>query len=193
MARYNSSKQEMKQIAFNVLQKQLQHMSFDTGFASTVDSTGTLQKLTTIPQGDTDSQRTGDKAHIINIEAIGTMVPADTTNTMRIIYFRWNQDDTSAAPVVADLLQTSTPSSPLNRDNERAKKFTIIEDIFLMACTSGPGICGFRFKKAFQSNIMFQIGANTGNGHIYMYVVSDSAASTHPALASVARVYYTSA
>lgn len=166
--------------------------SFDTGFAQTVDSTGTLQKLTTIPQGDTDSTRDGDALKLCKFEFRGQSNFADSTNATRLLIFRWNQDDSSAAPAgITDLLQTATPFSPFNRDNERARKFDIIVDHLFVTANCGPGTEKLEVIKEMRSKIAFQASANTGTGHIYSAMVSDSTATTHPGLNYVVRVYFT--
>jgi hypothetical protein len=179
-------------IVSSSLKKIQEKKSFDTGFGSGVSSTGTIQKLSTIPQGDTDSTRDGDALLVIKIELITSFVFADTTNIGRLILVRWNQDDSSAAPAaVTDLLQTATPFSPYNRDNERAKKFSVIYDKIYMVGATGPNIVGSQTKIPYQSRISFQATANTGTGHIYAFMISDSTAIAHPVFSYVARVWFT--
>jgi hypothetical protein len=179
------------QLAQKVLKSKQELKSFDTGFSAAVSTAGTLQKISTIPQGDTDSTRDGDQLNIVRIDLLGSFQFADAINAGRLIIFRWNQDDSSAAPVVADILQTLTPYSPMNRDNLRAKKFSVLHDQLCLVGATGPNISSINLKRFFPSKINFQATATTGNGHIYVYMVSDSGAVTHPQFSYVARVWFT--
>lgn len=188
------TRKEMLQVKNMISQKILavqEKKSFDQGFGSTVDSTGTILKLTTITQGDTDSARDGDHIKLLSVEMRGQFNYADTTNALRNIIFRWNQDDTSSTPTVGDILQSSSPFSALNRDNERARKFDIIHDAFLVVANVGPGTVSDCFKKNMKSIIAFQATASTGTGHLYQMLISDSGAATHPSFNSIFRTYFT--
>jgi len=176
----NNFDREVARVALKVLKKNQELKSFDVGISTTISSTGTLTKLSTIPQDDTDSGRDGDAVRVQRVSMLGTFTYADTANTGRIIVFRWNQDDSSSAPASAsDILQTATPYSPYNRDNYRAKKFTVWFDELLAVGATGPNIEKFKFDRSAQSNISFQATATTGTGHFYALVISDSSASTH--------------
>jgi len=183
----NQVKSLVKQEINSVQEKR----SFDTGVGTSFDNTGSLTKLTTIPQGDTDSSRQGDHVKLHSIRMAGSCSYADTTNAIRLIILRWNQDDSSSAPVVGDILQTSSPYSPVNRDNERAKKFDILSDELYGVANVGPGVAVWKWEMKLRSQIAFQSGATTGTGHLYAYIISDSSASTHPSVAFILRTYYT--
>lgn len=183
---------EIARVTMKVLRKNQELKSFDTGFSSSVSTTGTLQKLTTIPQDDTDSGRDGDALRVVRLSLMAVFSAADTINICRLIIVRWNQDDSSSAPVsITDLLQTASPLSPYNRDNVRAKKFTVWFDHFFAVALSAPAIEKASFDRKAYSNIAFQATATTGTGHFYAFMVSDSAAIAHPVLSYVARVWYT--
>lgn len=179
----------------DVLQNVQELKSFDTGLAQTVSSTGTLTKLTTVPQGDTDSARDGDQLLIKKFEVRGYCTPADATNICRFLIFRWNVDDTSDAPTLAEILQDAASSpwiSPYNRDSRRSGKVVIIYDNILGVCTSGPGIKTFKHECKWKAlKINFEAAATTGVGHIYLLTVSDSTASTHPFFSMESRVWFT--
>lgn len=187
----NNVRNQIKQLVKNEIKSNQELRSFDTGVATTFDNTGSLVKLTTIPQGDTDSSRQGDHVKLHSIRMKGAVTYSDTTNTFRLIILRWNQDDSSSAPVVGDITQSLTPYSPIHRDNERAKKFDVISDELLGVANVGPGIVTFNWEKQMKSIIAFQATATTGTGHLYAYIISDSAGLPHPSMSFVFRSYYT--
>jgi hypothetical protein len=186
-------KSQMTQIALKVIQGKAEDDSFDVGFGSSVNSTGSLTKLTTIPQGLTDSSRVGDQVEVFKLSIIGCLQnsSSDLTNTCRLILFRWEQDDSSAAPAsVSDILQTASPYSPYNRDNLRARKFIVLYDKVLCTGLQGPSISKFEKDVGCNFKIKFQGSANTGTSHIYALQVSDSTAIPDPQMQWVARTWY---
>jgi hypothetical protein len=186
-------KSQMTQIALKVINGKAETDSFDVGFGSSVNSTGSLTKLSTIPQGTSDSNRIGDQVEVFKVSIIGcaTNSSADLTNTIRLILFRWEQDDSSAAPAaVTDILQTASPYSPYNRDNLRARKFIVLYDKVLATGLQGPSIAKFEKDINVNFKIKFQGSANTGTSHVYAAQVSDSAAIPDPGMAWITRVWY---
>jgi hypothetical protein len=186
------TKQLVKQMIDSRLAQVQEVKSFDTGFGTSVDNTGSLQKVSTVPQGDTDSSRDGDALVLKSIEMHSAFVIADTTNVLRHIIVRWNQDDSSSAPAaITDVLQTASAFSPYNRDNKRARKFDVLHDEFYGGALAGPGIIVRTIKIKTKSQIAFQATATTGTGHIYSFQISDSSAITHPTLNYVCRINFT--
>jgi hypothetical protein len=186
-------KSQMTQIALKVINGKAETDSFDVGFASSVNSTGNLTKLSTIPQGTSDSNRIGDQAEVfqVSIKGCAQNSSADLTNAIRFILFRWEQDDSSAAPAaVTDILQTASPFSPYNRDNLRARKFIVLYDKLLCTGLQGPSTVKFEKDVKVNFKIKFQGSANTGTSHIYAAQVSDSSAIPDPGMAWIARVWY---
>jgi hypothetical protein len=191
------TKAELGNLVIKQIKKYAEHKSFDTGFGSSVDTTGTLQKLSTIPQGDTDSTRDGDQAEVFGVDIIATFANAsstDLTNVGRLIVFRWEQDDSSAAPAsIADILQTASVYAPYNRDNLRARKFIILMDEIFSTSLNGYAIEKFKEKLKVQFKLKFQGSGNTGNSMIYAAMISDSGAIPNPTFSYQVRVWFTDA
>ncbi len=184
-------KSEVKKLIKQEILGVQEKKSFDTGVGSTFDNTGSITKLTTIPQGDTDSTRDGDHIKLTKLWMNVAVTYADASNVVRVIVFRWNQDDSSVAPTVNDITQSLSAYSPIHRDNERAHKFDIIFDKMFGVANVGPGIATVEWRRPLKSQIAFQATANTGTGHLYVYIISDSSAATHPGVNLISRVYYT--
>jgi hypothetical protein len=183
---------EIARVALKVLSKNQEIKSFDFGFASSSTSTGTVSKITSIPQDDSDSGRDGDALKVVRIQFHAGFAFADATNVCRMTVVRWNQDDSSSAPTgITDLLQTASPYSPYNRDNYRAKKFTVWFDHLFAVGATGPNISICSKDRQAPSNISFQATSTAGTGHFYVFHISDSTAVTHPVLSYVTRVWFT--
>jgi len=185
------AKTEIKKLIKQEIKGVQEVKSFDTGIGSTFDNTGSITKLTTIPQGDTDTTRDGDHIKLTKCWCNLAVSVGDATNVVRVIVFRWNQDDSSVAPTVNDITQSVSAYSPIHRDNERAHKFDVIFDKFFSVSNVGPGCASVEWRKPLKSIIAFQATANTGTGHLYMYIISDSSAVPHPGVNLIWRTYYT--
>jgi hypothetical protein len=191
-----SSKQsldnEIARVALKVLKKNQEMKSNDQGFGTGVSSTGTILKLTSIAQDNTDTGRDGDSIRVVRTTMRATFSFADTFNIGRLIVARWNQDDTSSAPTgITDVLQSASPFSEYHRDNLRAKKFTVWYDGFFAVGATGPNIEKAVFDRSMPTNIAYQATATTGTGNFYAFMVSDSAAVAHPVFSFIWRTYYT--
>jgi len=69
----------MKRVAMSVINKTSEHKYLDTAIFTSYDFSGTTISLSDIPQGDTDSQRDGDKVLPYSLTVnLGTLA-ADTT------------------------------------------------------------------------------------------------------------------
>jgi len=192
----NNGKNETSNVAAvvnKILKKKAELKSFDVGFGTTVDSTGTLTKISSIPQGDTDSTRDGDQLLVTRISLRGTLAnsSSDLTNVMRVIIFKWMQDDASAGPVSAtDILQSLSPYSPYDRDGLRAKKFIVLLDRFLTTSLQGPAIMKYDYDSKHDFKISYSAGAVTGYSNIYVLQISDSSGIPHPTGSWISRVWF---
>lgn len=164
--------------------------------AQTVSDAGLITDLTQIGQGDHDDQRTGDKVTLKSLDLRMNFVAGDATNVMRLIIFRWKQYSGSVAPTQAQLMEYGTavgiiaPLSTYHHDFRGA--FQVLHDktIYLNA-VSKPQV-GHRvfldLKKL--PKINFVSTGTTGQNKIYMYLVSDSAAATHPNINIIVRTNF---
>jgi hypothetical protein len=174
------------------LKTEAQLKSYDQGITASVSTTGSIGPLTTIIQGTTDTQRIGDMVEVVKTTVNGSFANSttDITNVIRLIIFRWMQDDTGSVPVVADILQGSGVYNNYNRDNLRAKKFIVLNDIIKGTSLQGPAVAVFQgsFKQDFR--IKFQAATSAATSQIYYLAISDSGAVNHPTLNMIHRTWY---
>ena len=187
------SKQQIAQIAQKAIKQKAEVKSFDQGVALGISNTPIIQSLCDVPQGDLDTNRNGDQLEIVRYTAKINIVNSstDTFNTMRCVLFRWNQDDTTA-PVASDVLQATVGVfSNYNRDNLRAKKFTILDDWFECTSLNGEFAKTHTYDRQFNSKVKFQSSTTNGTGKLYYCIVSDSSANPHPFVSFIFRTWYT--
>jgi len=187
-------KKIVKQIVHDSVRSQQELKSFDVGLGTTVDTSGSISKLTSIAQGDTDSTRDGDALAIVRIQSVMIAAVADTTNICRVVIFAWNSDDGVEAPTMSSLFQTTSTAyiSAFNRDNVRSKKLVVLYDTIMTLSSAGPMIKESRFEKKWKKHqISFTATTTAGIGHIYAVYVSDSAGIPNPLFTAYHRVWFT--
>lgn len=139
-----------------------------------VSTTGHMEAITLISQGQTSLTRIGDQITLDKIEYRFFLLYGDTTNLVRFVLFQWND---SVPPVLTDIFQdpvTYPVSTQYNRDNQGSKVLKILKDeTFILNSTSQP-LKTSNWVLNFKKKIIFESGTTTGVGHIYYAFVSDS-------------------
>lgn len=192
-ARYRASrinrnlKALMDTRAKRVVNRMAEKKWYTSHTAVDISQTGNIDWLSQIPQGDTDLTRDGDQCRLTSLSFKGNLIAASTdgTNTVRIIIFKWNDNNIVSAPDLDDILTaTGTGEVPLGmyqQDNVRSKRFNILYDKLYSLDDFHPQTI-INTKIKMRSPINFNGGGTTGRGHIYLLYVSNSNATPHPTL-----------
>jgi hypothetical protein len=164
-------------------------------------SAGIQFSLSSVPQGDTDSSRSGDQINLqsleVNFDAYlqGTGGTNDFTDTVRMIIYRWHPMSTATQPTQADILQDQT----IAQSNEQSlykwdnrKDFTILDDQRFALSGNGPSlVCYRKFINLNNVASHFTAGSTTlASQQVYLFFASDSLIATHPLVDFYARVIY---
>lgn len=162
---------------------------------SSASSVGVMTLLTGgISQSTGQSGRVGDAVNLKSLEFNAYIEPgASTTNCMRFVIFRWNNDTSITTPAVATILQVTTatyaPCSAYNFQSLSGGTFTVIDDVMLSFADAGETQC-YRCVKDLQNmEIQFGPAVTTGRGHIYVLMISGRA-TTAPTLDWYSRILY---
>lgn len=160
-----------------------------------VDFSGTFIRVTNIAQGDSDTTRDGDKLTPVYLNVKWKVGVGDSTNIMRVIIFQWKQNILSISPTQAYLLaQTGSALSPISPYNwDTRSNFRVLKDFKVTVdSVNKPQVVGRTFLKLNKlEKVAFDAGGTNGNNQIYIYVVSDSGAASHPTWAMTARLAFT--
>jgi len=172
----------------------------DTIVASSINNTATIQCITLISQGDDVGNREGRK---INIESIQAKIRWEQPNaaiipaTMRVIFFADKQSN-AAAPVTADLLDTSTAGGvdALRQLNNRSRFKILMDRRYSMGTVSGGthDIVDDYYDKR-KHDVIFNATnggtiADIQTGALWVLVVSDASANPPSTVINV-RVRFT--
>ncbi len=166
-----------------------------------VSTTPTIDKLTAIPQGSTDSDRDGDRVRYEILELRGVLINADVTNHYRIICFSWLPNST---PVAGNLLLNG-PSGSVDAfshySHDNRQLYKILWDKFFFCAGNGGAASNpytptseqpLHFKmQASPRQAQFAAGTTNGTNMIYLLYLSDSSAISHPVIHYSTKLTYT--
>lgn len=158
------------------------------------NTTGYVLHLTSISQGDGASTRDGNSILLRSVQSRFSLYSADATQVIRVIYFQWFPEST---PTVTDIL-SNTYTGDVNLVNSpyelhARSQFRILADrtYALEGSSNELAIDRIMVKKFARRMVTFDTTSTTApiNG-LYMLVVSDSGAVSHPYIHVVNQVNY---
>jgi len=171
---------------------------FDVSSALIANSSGSLLKLTSVPQGVGVNQRTGDTIIYKRFYMNYTLATnnSDLFNTSRIIIFQWHPNDALLVPLVTDVLQTANLYSMYNF--QFSNQYTIIFDhvYFMSGLTTAPtvsgniGFFGSVSLRPCKLQVEFAPAATTSSNALYLLDISDSALAPFPSGNVVTRIIF---
>lgn len=152
--------------------------------SSNVSTTASFVHLSNISAGDSSAHREGNKCLATSIDLRYKITIADTTNTVRLIVFSFTGGDTPTVDNVLDNAGTFFTEAALQ--GEPDVKFKIYYDkVFNMRSVYNPIVTG-RIRKRLNGNkglvlrYVDTTGSNLGAQQLWMLLISDSGAVTHP-------------
>ena len=163
-----------------------------------IDYNGTVTDLSVIAQGTTDGQRIGDKVKLRGIRLQMILNIGDVTQHIRImiVQFRGNTQ-TAGAPTIGQVLVPTTLgtiNAPIaNRVWDLTQQFNVLYDkIYTLEGVSKPVVhirrtISIKYAKRL---ISYYQALTTGANKIYLMMVSDSGAATHPTAQFQIRLMY---
>lgn len=164
-----------------------------TAFENTASTSGSFHSLSDLTVGTDDGQRLKHQISLKSLHLNVCAYPADATNILRFIVFQYFDD---SFPTTANILQSTSSTnswlSPYNFDN--AKAFRILYDSSKMLNgVAKPGIVFNKYVKLTKARKNVEYSGTTSNGlnKVYLLVVSDSTAVSHPTFKGIATLTYT--
>lgn len=153
-------------------------------------STGVFYSFTsTIPEGTGSEQRIGQQVTVKSLQVRYRLLYQDTTNLMRVIIFRWFQQGT---PSLSQILQDTVTVPWISPTNRLLSEFinVMYDNLVTLDATNNFQYVDKIFIKK-NMNVTFDDAGNPDYGHVYMLVLSDSAAIPHPTIEFYSRVRFT--
>lgn len=186
-----AEKKEVRDIARKAIKNMAEIHFHASDYYNTVSTSGYVQDLSIITQTSTgDQNRIGDSITLTSMEVRYDWEVADTTNRVRLILFRWNDD---GAPGVNDILlnTVSVPRCYASYNKDSRSKFNILYDkVMVVGQGSGTDNVKYReFKRKLTGKINYSSGGTSGVKHVYLMAISDSLTG-NPTLAFYSRLNY---
>lgn len=155
-------------------------LKHDNTFTATISSTGVVNNLTNIGQGDSVSTRTGNSIFVRSIFGRIAISHNNASNNTfhRIILFIDTQNVSDTSPAVTDVLQASGITAPLNR--ETVGRFKILMDRYFATNTVDTSSKVIKINKQMRHHVRFN-GATSNDiqkGGIYILMLSSEPTNT---------------
>lgn len=193
---YTTTRRIARTEAKKAVYRSIESKRYDLQLAvSTIDYSGFVTSFTNaMTEGTSDIEYIGDKIRATHLCVRGNLVGADSTNMVRIMIVK---SFTSTAPTAATLLQSvgnvRAPLSARDADYEATYK-TLWDRTYSLvpATTSLQRLFKINLPGKSLGVIHFQDGGTAvlERGGIFMMVISDSAAASHPTIQWESRLHY---
>lgn len=157
-----------------------------------VSTTAQIINLCPVLQGDGIGEYRGNSISALSLLVRLSVDGADDTNGIRMIIFR-DKNATGGAPIgVGGILQdTDNYLSPLA--NSERGRWQILYDKIFVTSAGGPDRQIDKYFKVFKKPKLVSYAGDANapqRGTIYMLIISDSAAATHPEYSFYSRLRY---
>lgn len=153
-----------------------------------VNSTGITVQLTAVPQGDGDNQRIGDSFQVNDLIFRLRMQVLDPYNVFRFMVLQWHPNDIVDTCEVVKVLQSASVYSNLNW--HRRNDYRILYDKLLRGDADDPIVVRTIKIKQKLRKVLFNEGTNFGHNQLYILMISDSGAISHPVITYHRRLTY---
>jgi len=158
-----------------------------------------VENLTAMAQGNTSSQRDGNRINGVNVHGNITLngedAGVDEITPVRITIFRWNEDASVTVPTPALIMQDVAQLGGAYNINNRGF-FKVLYSRFFTLVNSNDNVNfkkTLRFYTKLSGKIIFDGGLVTDlkKFHIYIMIQATSTVATHPVLNSSITFRYT--
>lgn len=213
-----AKRKEVSKIAKSVLSRRSETKCFPIFSSSAnvaVSTSGVFTSLTNITQGASNFQRVGNEVTLSRIRFHMTIAPsqgagADDYNRVRVIIFRWKEDDAINSPTaINEILDNASSGAglvgvdwPVNYQDR--SDYEILYDKVhtlnpMFAFTSAGAATTdwaqsdaktIRVNKRLNHKVVFNGTATEGHSKLYLLVMSDSSAPAHPSYGFAGQILY---
>jgi len=189
---YNYSKiQKRKYIPKNFkmyvkksMSKSIEVKHLDTEISGNITTTPIVQDLSPVSLGTSEVGRIGVSIRSVAIRANIALYRGDVTNGIRMVVFKWKDDDAVNPPNLNNVLDTTSLSSltqywvaPINWTHRKDMQL-LYDRMYVFDDTHD--VVTDSFDIPVSGTCDFNTGVVNGSNHIYMLLLSDSSIATHP-------------
>ncbi len=172
----------------------VEYKNHQVGLSAAPNSTGAVQHMTTIAEGDDHDDRSGRKIRLKYAEIRGTVQlhASATDSRVRLTLVRDNSG-TTTAPSFTDLFASAAlhlENRPKIGDAQSNARFTILMDKYIIINTNNL-TKAFKWSKSLDMYVTFTgaSATNEGKGCLYIFATSNEA-TNDPVLAASMHMYF---
>lgn len=195
-------KEEVQKLITTPVEKKYYDYALD---GESIQLTPSFYDISDPAEGTASNEMIGDSMNFINLSYKFHFRVADTTNFIRFVIFQWYADNATDTPQWNQIFQFHTAGNPTDQyelmspyvigSGNKAALFKILidEQFYLDADNSVQMIEGFINKGVRKriGNLAVPASPSTGTNKIYLMLVSDSGAVSHPVLHGWSRLRFT--
>ncbi len=166
--------------------------------STAIDYNGSIVSLSTIAQGDTGTTRDGTNIYTKSLQMKYKWVVGDTHNMFRVVVFQWYAPTT---PVAGDVIHSGSlatveaPLAPIS--TFKRTSFRILYDKLMVGYNEAGGgvwsplqVNHLLLTKFGKRKIVYDDSAGTAYNKIYVLLLSDSSAVSHPTCQFVSKLNF---
>lgn len=162
-----------------------------------VSTTAGVYSLSNTSQGSSGGGHIGDECRLKSIEFRWDAIVADTTNFLRVILFVWKPNMTlTGTPADTDVLKTTTPPNMITScyEEDGEDMYRVLYDKVILLTTNGDNAIavGKMYRKLNLKQDYTTSSSNCSN-NIFLLLISDSGAVSHPTFNFTSRIAFTDA
>jgi len=192
-------KAQVRSMISSITDRELKY--FDNAFNGVaISTTATIFDLSLVSQGAAANQRNGQDIEPQHFEARLTIVGADVTNVVRVILFQHKPNSSLSPPLANQLLDPLSGTISGTVDAYCAvntffqKEYRILSDRLVRFASNSDSFIQDIGKYLSRTRLPKSIGynsvANTGEGHICLFLISDSAVLPEPSMVGQMRLRF---
>ena len=173
---------------------------FDLTVNTSPSTTGSISRLSGVPQGVGATQREGDALSLTHVILNYKLVTqnSDIFTTTRLIVFQWKINDNLAVPTLGSILQGASSTTNMYNWQDSANYIVMWDKTFFQSgITTAPTDSGLQGETGcvipittIRRKITFNAGATSGTNHLYLLTLSDSIIAPFPTLEAQFRIVY---
>lgn len=178
-----SQRSEVQKLISNTFLQETEQKYWPLEMNNSTSYGGSLYGLSDVPQGDTDYQRDGDSLNKESLDLNYQIVRGDITQAFRLILFEWIPQTTpSQAEVWSTLGSGLAPLGYPVFDHKQVMR-VLIDRLYGLSDTNTQIVDSIHLK--LNGKIQFDNGTTAGSHKLFLFIISDSAATSHPAFNGV--------
>lgn len=168
----------------------------DYSIATGIDNAGTVFPLSAVLQGQTQATRIGIQLNPKDLDMRFILTHGDASNIMRLVVFQFHNDDQTFTPGASTILDPTAVTAgngvmaPYNNQNK--DEFRVLMDrTYVLEAGAGLVKKCYTTLRQRMRKIDYNGTATHGAENLYLLVISDSAAVTHPTITGESRLHFT--